>query len=210
MPFEILNQNDLTYRDFQMGYQMELNYFPVHMVSSADTVYAWYLKNPYTMIAARDKIKKQLVGTINVLPLNDSLFNEMCAGRLVDTDLSAQNIQTYQNNHTYHLYFSSICVHPLYQKKSVLLFHVLFKAFLSDLIQLANRHIYISDLCADTITVHGQKLCRLLGLKEIKKSAHESHIFSKKLYEKGDSKDSYLFKINDMAKRVGIKDLPNI
>lgn len=136
--------NKLTAADFIEIEKIEHTYFENDNITNANEVWKWYTKNKLTCVAVRDK-NSNLVGSINILPINEKVFNDILNDKINESSIVAEDILQYEDNSLYYMYLSSISI-----KKELLnnyeLITTLLKGALELLNILENRNITIKKL----------------------------------------------------------------
>lgn len=168
--------NKLTLADFIEIENIEHTYFENDNITNANEVWKWYTKNKLTCVAVRDK-NSNLVGSINILPINEKVFNDIYNDKINESSIVAEDILQYEDNSLYYMYLSSISI-----KKELLnnyeLITTLLKGALELLNILENRNITIKKIMADASTIHGEKICKkLLKMDYITETSHNSKIY---------------------------------
>ena len=168
--------NKLTAADFIEIENIEHTYFENDNITNANEVWKWYTKNKLTCVAVRDK-NSNLVGSINILPINEKVFNDILNDKINESSIVAEDILQYEDNSLYYMYLSSISI-----KKELLnnyeLITTLLKGALELLNILENRNITIKKIMADASTIHGEKICKkLLKMDYITETSHNSKIY---------------------------------
>lgn len=136
---------------------------------------SWADKNPDIYTYMLDDTTGKVVGYINAMPIKEELADKIVKGESFDTDISASDILTFEDDTTYTLYFCSIAVHPEYRGTTA--FTALYNAFIMHLIHLTERGIYITKLLADGVTAKGARMCRLSGLDKLLDTSYGSEIY---------------------------------
>lgn len=135
----------------------------------------WYHKNKkiYTMI--QDDNTKRIIAYVNVSPITEEYYEKIINGDYIDAELPSDAIVSYDIPDRYYAYFSSIVIHPDYQKTEV--FMMLFDAITQKFIRLGEDGIFIDRIVADAVSDKGVKFCKLFGMKEQRSSSHHSQIY---------------------------------
>lgn len=140
-----------------------------------ETCFSWYEKNKLIYTFIEDADTGRVVGYINAMPVKEDLANRILEGKSADSEITVDDLLVYEDHNTYILYFCSIAVHPDYMNTTA--FTVLYNAFMSSLIHLSERGIYITSVIADGVSSRGARLCRLCGLKPVLDTNHGSTIY---------------------------------
>jgi hypothetical protein len=150
-----------------------------------EVCFKWNTKNPeiYTMIL--HPITRQVIGYINMMPVSEMIFNEIENGSIIDMNIPAEEIISYENGNKppYYLYLCSTAIRPSHQVsiENRTFSNPIFPlklAFIRRILQLAEeKNIFFSKMVADAINDSGSRLCRLMNMKMVKVSNHDSVIF---------------------------------
>lgn len=163
---EIAWPDELTYNDFITMYEIDQLVLREDLIAPPQITYAWYQYNIYTHIAIRSTVTKKIIGYFAVLPVTDQLYSEIQSGEFKDNDLKVDNLRKYDIPDFYKLYIACVCIHPNYQNTTA--FNKLYNALLKMMMELAiGREIYITDIITEASTLQGEKLCKILGLKNL-------------------------------------------
>ncbi|MBE5849071.1 MAG: GNAT family N-acetyltransferase [Lachnospiraceae bacterium] len=135
--------------------------------------------NPEIYIMAVDA-SDSVIGYINFSPITKKMYEGIRSGDVIDSSITPDDIEPYENGRSYQFYFSSICVHPDYRGRGVA------GALLAELKQfikgLSERNIRIKRIVADAVSDSGRNILLKNGFVRIKDSTHESTIMEK-VYE---------------------------
>lgn len=179
----------------------------------ADICWDWFQKNPDIYIMGINTETNRVVSYLNAMPISDSYFNTIASGNFLDSQIPQNEIKSYNLPGFYKLYICSIAIDPAFQNCDIC--NKMLDAFMSKLLQLASKGIYITDVIADGFTENGKRLCELYGMKKIISSSHDSEVYkitlipptfityrkdSQKLYELYKEKFSEFEKINSENK----------
>lgn len=166
----------LTLDDFIEIENIEHTYFESDNITNAQEVWNWYKKNNLTCVAIRDK-NSNVVGSINILPLKEKVFNDIYNNKINESNIVAEDILQYEDKKSYYMYLSSISIKgDLLNNYEII--KTLLKGALGLFNKLENRNIKIKKLMADASTIHGEKICRkLLKMDFIIKTSHNSKIY---------------------------------
>lgn len=144
-----------------------------------ETCLGWWKKNPEIYVMLEDTETRKIVGYINAMALDEAYCEEIISGTIVDTTIPIEYINNYDFPDVYKLYFASIAIHPDYHNTSA--FKLLYDAFLLHIMRLADREIYFSEVLADAVSDSGEKLCKYIGMQQLKESSHGSKIYTTSL-----------------------------
>lgn len=161
MIFEAVEIDKLVYNDSYIG-----NY---------DNCVKWWKKNKYIYVMLEDIKTKKIIGYINAMPINNTLYEIIKKGEIIDVTINDENIETYDLPDTYNLYISSVALHPKYHNSGA--FKLLYDALILLIIELFKREIYFSKVIADAVSPIGEKLCKYIGMVKCEDSKHQSKIF---------------------------------
>lgn len=132
-------------------------------------------KNKYIYVMLEDIKTKKIIGYINAMPINNTLYEIIKKGEIIDVTINDENIETYDLPDTYNLYISSVALHPKYHNSGA--FKLLYDALILLIIELFKREIYFSKVIADAVSPIGEKLCKYIGMVKCEDSKHQSKIF---------------------------------
>jgi hypothetical protein len=174
-PFKILHGAEITPEQILEAIGIDENIFNPEFQGIYDRCLEWFAKNPdiYTFIIDRNINK--VVGYINAMPIEEDFLTEIETGELMDVDIPASAIRTYDLPDIYKMFLCSIAVHQNYQ--GTIAFKMLYEAFIEKLIRLAADDIFFSEIVADAVTSEGEKLATFIGMKKFKESSHNSNIY---------------------------------
>lgn len=164
--------------DFKKMEEIEHAYFPDDHITSAEEVMKQYQKNNMICIGVRNE-KQEVIASINVLPLKQEVFQAIHQNQMNEADVTANQIEEYEDNHSYYLYLSSISIDVKYRNQYRVIMTLL-KGCIELLEMLEKRKIKIEKVMADASTIHGRKICeKLLKMEFITDTSHESKIYCK-------------------------------
>lgn len=89
--------------DFKIMENIEHLYFKDTSISPAKEVFKWYEKNNLTCIGVRNS-NNEVIASVNILPLKSNVFNDIYQDKMNEADVISEQIETYENNKSYHLY----------------------------------------------------------------------------------------------------------
>ena len=113
----------------------------------------------YTYAAEGDK----LVAYLNMSCIDEESYLTLRSGSRNDLCIGPENLRRPVARQKNYLYFSSIVVAPDYRRKGVA--QKLLSRFGEKLTMLRAHGIYFTDVIADAISSHGEKLCESWGMK---------------------------------------------
>ncbi|MBO8423574.1 MAG: GNAT family N-acetyltransferase [Firmicutes bacterium] len=152
---------------------------------------AFAVRNPdiYTMLL--DEETGRIAAYLNVSPVSRGFYDSLASGHYVDTVIKAEDIETPQTNGENLLYFSSIVVHPNYRRRG--LAKQLLRRYGEKLADYGAKGVFFDSVIADAVSPSGEKLCRALGLKNIRSSEHGSSLFERDL--RGANSKDFIYKL---------------
>lgn len=136
-------------------------------------------RNPdiYTMLL--DEESGRIAAYLNVSPVSRGFYDALATGRYVDTVIKAEDIVIPQTNGDNLLYLSSLAVHPDFRRQGFA--KKLLRRYGEKLAAYGEKGIFFDSVIADAVSLSGEKLCRALGMKNIKPSEHGSSLFERDL-----------------------------
>ena len=133
-------------------------------IGAFDKCKEWVKRNPdiYTVLMADNKV----IGYINFMPITDTAYNKVKQGKRKDYELGKDDIIAYSSNKPLKCLFTSIVVHPDYQKGLELA--RLWKGFIN---KLKSLNLTIVSVIMDCVTEMGEKCAKnYLGARFITNS----------------------------------------
>lgn len=125
----------------------------------------------YTYAADGDK----LVGYLNMSCIDADSYFTLLGGRNNDLCIAPENLCRPLAGQENYLYFSSIVVAPEYRGRGIA--KRLFARFGEKLVLLRNQEAYFTNIIADAVSPHGEKICQSLGMKFEKITQCSSKLF---------------------------------
>lgn len=125
----------------------------------------------YTYAAEGD----DLVAYLNMSCVDEESYCKLLGGKQNDLCISSENLLSPVAGRKNYLYISSIVVSPVYRGKGIA--NRLLSRFGEKLAVLRKNGIYFTDIIADVISPHGEKLCLSLGMRFAKDSACGGKLF---------------------------------
>ena len=149
--------------------------YPPQFRTSSDTIHTWHKHNPDIYTVITDVKKKNVIGLIEALPLNDDYSNRLYKSELNDVEIPVDAIMTFDKPCILKLYISSVIIDEFYYNSDIFIF--MFDAFLKKLLKLARKGIYFSEVFADIINPQGRKIARYWEMEKIIDTPHGSAIY---------------------------------
>ncbi len=147
------------------------------LISDWEESYLLYEHNPCYFLGVRDSCTQKVIAFCTLLPVSDEWYNQFIQGDLVDNSIDLSYIRKYDLPDFYNVYISSICVHPNYQGRSNA-FTILYNSIIEMFLNLAQQQeIYVYKFLAEASTLDGERLCKFIDLREIRKSLHNTYIY---------------------------------
>jgi hypothetical protein len=134
------------------------------------------MKHPETwrlLIESPDKI----IGYWHFAALDNKDFRLAKSGRLFDKDISLDNAVYMKSPRKYNGYLISFVLANYARGNGNL--RLLLSSFYNHLSDLAEKRIYIKELCANAFTDNGVSLCKALGMEYICNHSDKGKIFSR-------------------------------
>jgi hypothetical protein len=173
--FRIIDLPEINYDMIKQTVGIDKLIYPETFWPNYQTCYQWFERNPHIYTLLFDESTSQIIGYINAMPLELDIYTEIENGGFIDIDIPASKIREYDLPDFYPLYFASIAIHPSYHNTNA--FRALYGGFINKLISFARNDIFISEIMSDAVSDEGKKLCRYTGMREIRKTTHNSSIF---------------------------------
>lgn len=136
----------------------------------------------------------KMIGLWAFYPVFDDIFKQIKDGLFFDNELTL-NMMPMLVQGTYNIYFVEICLDERY--KGTTIFRLLLKSIAEVIERLAEKEIYIDEICTQAYTTDGERLCKSLGLKYHKKHVDCGDIYCgsvKDLLEKPFCRNFYTLK----------------
>lgn len=95
--------------DFKKMEDIEHSYFLDDNITQAEEVARWYEENNLTCVGVRND-KDEIIASVSILPLKREIFMKIYENKMNEADVSAEQIEEYQDNKTYYIYLSSISI----------------------------------------------------------------------------------------------------
>ena len=123
----------------------------------------------------KDFDTNHIVAYAGIIPVSNECYDSLRKGILIDTSITTEMILKYKSGWKYKLYFSSIVVHPDY--RDICILRLMYKTIMSRFDKFKIQSIFIEKILADAVNESGKKLCKLIGMKKIRLSNHNSEIY---------------------------------
>ena len=149
--FSIVNKvNDTIIKEMV---ELDKLVFKGEDIGAFDKCKEWVKSNPdiYTVLMQNNKV----IGYINFMPITDESYNKIKEGKLKDYELNNDDIISFSNCKPLKCLFTSIVIHPDYQKGLAL--KTLWKGFLN---KLKSLNLTISSMIMDCVTYLGEKCAK--------------------------------------------------
>lgn len=117
----------------------------------------------------------KMIGYWHCTPLIDDFYKKAKNGKLLDSEITLDTIPIMFPG-TYNIYFIGICLQEKYRRKSATFGKLIFSVVYA-LKTLAEKNIFINEICALAYTTNGVRLCESIGLKYL-----QDHIEHGKIY----------------------------
>lgn len=153
--YRILDGNDMTDRQLLQAAALDHKVYPREYWLEEQTVLGYLHARPeiYTYAVIGDN----LIGYLNMSCIDRKSYMTLLDGEENDLCIDASNILYPEAGRDNYLYFSSIVVDPDHRKAGIA--GSLFSRFGEKLTYLRRKGIYFTDVIADAISIHGEKLC---------------------------------------------------
>ena len=151
-------------------------YLPQYHLSLAQCL-GYYAKNDqiYTMLLYDDHV----IGYMNFSPISEEKYDEIATGKSIDTSICAQDICSYEEDHVYSAYLSSIVIDEQYRNNG--LGNLLIKILTDKIAELYDKKIFFKRIIADVLNDAGMALARNFGLQALKTTQNNSVLFETSL-----------------------------
>ena len=173
--FSAVVGNDITIDDIADAVELDKLSYPECYRGNVEDCAAWHEKNPDIYVMVRDLRTGHIVAYINAMPVSDECYDMIKDGNFIDIGITLEMILSYDKPGPYHIYLSSVVVHPDYRNTGV--FRLLFKAFISSLNGLTERGVIVDKMLADAVSPGGKKFCKLLGMERVGSTGHGSVLY---------------------------------
>lgn len=135
--------------------------YPAEYWLEEETVLGYYSRHPEIYVFAHDEGK--LIGYVNCSCIGAHVFELLSSGIQHDVCITPNDLRTPSPNECNHLYLSSVVVHPAWRGKGIA--RAMFARYARYLDELLDRDILFTDVIADAISPHGERLCNSLGME---------------------------------------------
>ncbi len=190
---ELTFKTDYTIDDFIQMYELEKKYYTEDHITPYEEAYRWHLKYPWSSCALEDQ--GRIIGFLDLLPITESLFQEIKSGNFNDSSLSYTDICdiTEITEGSVHLFLSCIVIEKEYRKTAAL--SMLFKHQIEfydgyvknaemkelripdDTCQPKGIPLHISHVITDNVTKEGEKFSKRLGFQKVVHTQFDSVIY---------------------------------
>lgn len=178
---------NVTFEDIKKALELDRKFYKIPDTEQFDIekCIRWNNKTNnqiYTML--KDMQTGDIIGYINVAPVNNKCYEEIKAGKYADADIDDDDIVEYKESvepRKYNLYFASFVLDTT--KDQFIRFKLLYDAFIEKLINMTKSNIFIYRMIADAVSSDGKALCNGIGMKKIMDTEHDtSTIFEVELF----------------------------
>ena len=171
--YRILDGKDMTDRQLLQAAALDHKVYPREYWLEEQTVLGYLHARPeiYTYAVIGDN----LIGYLNMSCIDRKSYMTLLDGEENDLCIDASNILYPEAGQENYLYFSSIVVDPDHRKAGIA--GSLFSRFGEKLTYLRRKGIYFTDVIADAISIHGEKLCLSFGMKLEKVTSYGGKLF---------------------------------
>ncbi len=172
---KIVSGKEVTLEDIRQAVDLDMLVYDNIYHVDTELCEEWFKVNPDIYIMAKDIAADKVIAYVNVSPITDECYDRIKNGDFIDTGITADMILSYDMPYPYNVYFSSIVIHSDYHNTEV--FMELFNAIIDKFLLLGRHEVYIKHMIADAVTKNGEKFCKLLGMKKLKGSDHDSSLY---------------------------------
>ncbi len=154
---------------FVQMFLLEQRFYGEDHITPAEQAFAWYVKYPYTTIAAEDA--GRIVGFVNLFPVSDAVLERLNTGSFNDKDLTVEDIADIHASQTapLHMFLSCIVVTPEYRKRG--LTQTLLQHAVAQYAAVEHR---CDVIVTDNVTPEGNRFSRKYGFTPVCQTQHES------------------------------------
>ncbi len=172
-------KKDLTLEDYREMQGLEADYYTEDYITPAEEAARWAGHNPWAGVVLT--CGNEIVGFLDVLPVGESVFNQIAAGTLNDREMTtehflSQEMLFQQGGEPRHLFFSCAVVRRDYRGTDALKY--LLKAYLDQLHTLLERGVVFQKVAGDCVTEEGERFSRKIGLSYQCESDHGTRIYT--------------------------------
>ena len=158
---EIYDGKDMTDRQLLQAVALDRAVYPQNYWLDNETVLGYLHACPEVYTYAADG--NELIAYLNMSCIDANSYFTLLSGHSNDLCIAPENVCRPLAGHDNRLYFSSVVVAPGYRGRGIA--KSLFARFGEKLAVLRNRGIYFTDMIADAVSPHGEKICSRLGMK---------------------------------------------
>ena len=169
----ICDGENMTDRQLLQAVALDRAVYPQSYWLDDETALGYLHARPEIYSYAADGGK--LIAYLNMSCIDEASYLTLLNGDQNDLCISAANLLYPLVGEKNYLYFSSIAVSSAYRGKGIA--KKLFARFGEKLVLLRKKGIYFTDIIADAISPHGEKLCRSLGMQFAKVSVYGGKLF---------------------------------
>lgn len=162
----------LSESHFHQMYQLERTYYSEEYITPYEEAYLWYRRHPYTTFAVAEA--GQVLGFINLFPIQEALFEQMKSGRYNDKDLTVSNIVAVQETGEEPLHMLLSCIVVSEEKRKEGVAELLLRAAVNYYQPYADRCAFI---VTDNVTPEGERFSKRYGFVPLKASDHGSQLY---------------------------------
>ena len=172
-------KEELTLEDYREMQRMEADYYTEEHITPAEEAARWRSHNPWAGVVLT--CGHDIVGFIDVLPVGETVFNQIAAGTLNDREMTTDHFLSeerlfQQGGEAKNLFFSCAVVRRDYRGTDALT-HLL-KAYLDQLHTLLERGVVFRKVAGDCVTEEGERFSRKIGLSYRCESDHGTRIYT--------------------------------
>lgn len=171
MDFYILQS--LNRSHFEQMHNLELHYYEEEFITPADEAYAWYLRYPYSTVAATNN-QGNILGFVNLFPVKPTIFKQIERGTFNDASLKVDDIVNIAVNHNEPLYMFLSCIVISEAARGKGVTEALLLAATEQYEIVAHR---CQTVITDNITQAGQRFSVKYGFKKQQLTNHNSSLF---------------------------------
>ncbi|MBE6418102.1 MAG: GNAT family N-acetyltransferase [Akkermansiaceae bacterium] len=164
---------DLDDAHFEQMAQLERLYYGEEFITPPQEAYSWYVRFPYTVVAAADADK--VVGFVNLFPVKSFIYEALRAGRFNDHFLTSDGVEDIRTaaDTPLHMFLCCIVVHAAYRAQG--LTRLLLQQAVAQYAPVRHR---CTEVVTDNVTAAGERFSRRYGFRLLCQSNHDSAVYA--------------------------------
>lgn len=175
---KIYNGKKLAKELFLQAWALDYMVYDTQYQMTCAECAAFFEKNPQIYFIAVDETVQKVVGYFNFCPISKELADKIKSGHFLDSNMTAEDVQIYKDNHEYCGYMASLVIHPAYQRQGIA--NTLIEAWQEFLKTMSlSRGITFTELLADAVSPGGEYLLKKMGFSLLCETEHGTKIMYK-------------------------------